>query len=450
MRCSLAAEYDLILRGGTVVTMDPDRRALDADVGIRGSTIAAIAASLEGAMARVVDARGCVVLPGFVNAHMHETLDRGIAEDLPFETWLQDYALPKDRALEPRHLRAAALMNQAEMIRGGTTSFIDIFRHPNECARVAVESGLRATFSPQVIDSVPGAGETVDASLAFVEAWHGAANGRIRGWFGPHSLYTCRPETFQVMAEHARRLGVGLHTHLAESRHEAAMIAEASKGLSPVAWLDQLIGLGPDVLAAHCIELDEDDIDLLIASGTGIAHCPTSNAKLANRVAPIATLHARGARLGIGTDSNMTNNNLDMFEELRLAALVQRQSTGDPMALTSGDALAMATIGSATVLGLNGRVGSIEVGKAADLIVVDLRHPHTRPVIRKGATNIVEHLVWSAAAGDVRHTIVDGQVLMEDRRLVSLDLDEIGDLVDREILDLLTTAGILDDLFPDT
>ena len=438
---------DLLVRGGTVVAVDADDTVVRADVAVADGRIAGIGRDLDVEPEVVLDATDAAVVPGFVNAHMHETLDRGVFEDLPFVEWLEEYALPKDMAYEPRHMRAAAMLNQAEMIAGGTTSFIDIFRHPHEVAAVAERSGLRATISPQIVDTPAGAGETVADAVGFVEHWHRRIPGRIRAWFGPHALYSCTPETYRCIRELTCVYDVGIHTHLAESRAEAGMIAEQSGGLSPVRWLDELVGLGSDVVAAHCVELSDDDLALLVERGVGIAHCPTSNAKLGNGIARIPEMLAAGAVVGLGTDSNMTNNDLDMFEEMRLAALVQKQRTGDPTVLPSGQVLRMATMGSARVLGVDHRVGSIEVGKAADLAVVDLRGAHARPIVRHGRTNIVEQLVWACSARDVRHTVVDGRVLMQDRQLLTLDVEEIVELADREIVDLLRSAGVLEKRF---
>lgn len=440
---------DLLVQGGTVVTVDSDDTVVDADVAVVGERIHAIGRDLDCSATRVLDARDCAVIPGLCNAHMHETLERGVFEDLPFMEWLDYYALPKDRAYEPRHMRASALLNQAEMIAGGTTSFIDIFRHPAEAAAVAEQSGLRATFSPQVIDSPEGAGETLARNEVFVEEWHGRASGRIRAWFGPHSLYSCEPRTFARMRDLATAPGIGIHTHCAESRAELSIVAERSGGRTPVEWLDDLVGLGPELLLAHCVELTRSDIDRLAVSGAGIAHCPTSNAKLGNGIAPVTDLLTAGANLGLGTDSNMTNNNLDLFEEMRMAALVQKQRLADPAVLPSALALRLATIGAARALGLSRDAGSIEVGKLADLAIIDLRNAHTRPLVRRGRGNVVEHLVWSCNANDVRHTVVGGLVLMEDRHLLTIDIDEVLALADAEELHLLTSAAVLDRRFPE-
>ena len=451
---SETAPVELLVRGGTVVPCDGSHRVFVGDVAVSGGRIASVtpaaiseplsAGPPEPPPARVIDATGCAVIPGFVNAHTHELLERGVFEDMDFFTWLEDFALPKDMAYEPRHQRAGAMLCQAEMIANGTTSFIDIFRFPDESAAVAVQSGLRATISPQAIDSPAGAGETLESSEAFIDAWNGH-HERVRAWFGPHSLYTVDPATFTAMRVRADELGVGIHTHLAETTGEVARVAELSGGLTPVAWLDRLIGLGPDVVAAHCIELDDDDLALVADSGVGVAHCPTSNMKLGNRAARIGDLLAAGAVVGLGTDSIMTNNNLDPFEEMRQAGLLARFTTGDPAVLPCAQLLEMATIGGARALGLGDETGSLEPEKRADLAVVGLDRPRAWPVLSEGdGGNVIEQLVWSCSGADVRYTIVDGEVLLDNRRVVTLDLAEIADLVPREARHLLAKAGVLD------
>ena len=220
---------DLLVRGGVVICCDAADSVLwPGDVAVDDGVIVAVGAGLDVPARRVIDVAGDAVVPGFVNAHMHECMERGVFEDLPFMTWLNTYALPKDRAYQPRHQRAAALLCQAEMIRNGTTAFIDIFRHPDAAAEVAVASGLRATISPQLIDDPEeGPGETLASSEAFVDAWRGR-HPRVRPWFGPHSLYTVREATFQRIRQLADRHDVGIHTHLAESADETAIVANRS------------------------------------------------------------------------------------------------------------------------------------------------------------------------------------------------------------------------------
>ncbi len=440
------SQVDLVIRGGVVLTAEPGFQPFEADVAVSNGRIAAVGPNLPVVAARVVEGRGDVVMPGLVNAHMHETMERGLFADLPFMEWLNDFALPKDMAYEPRHMRASALLNQLEMIRGGTTSFIDIFRHPSEAASVAETSGLRATFAPQLIDTPAGSGETLDSSIGFIETWRGRVPDRIRTWFGPHALYSCEEATYRRVRELADGLGVGIHTHLAETEAEVGIVAGRSGGLTPTAWLDRLLGLGPDVLAAHCVQLTAADMALLAERDVAVAHCPSSNMKLGNGAAPIPSLREAGVRVGLGTDSNMTNNDLDMFEEMRLASFLQKLARRDAAALPARQVLEMATIGSARALGLGDDVGSIEVGKKADLIVVSLGGPHTWPAFREAPGNVIEHVVFACHASDVRTTIVDGRILMEDGVVRSIEQAEVEDLVDRESRDLLRKAGVLERL----
>lgn len=440
----LPERVDLLVRGGVVVTVDAAWSVFEGDLAVRDGRIVALGPRLEVEAARVLDVGGNAVMPGFVNAHMHEVLDRGLFEDLPFMRWLEEFALPKDKSYEPRHMRAAALLNQLEMIRGGTTAFIDIFRHPAEAAEVAERSGLRGTFAPQLIDEPAGAGETLDSTIAFIEAWRDRVPDRIRTWFGPHAIYSCHEPTFARIRELAGAYGVGIHTHLAESEAEVAIVSERTGGLTPAAYLDRLLGLGPDVVAAHCIQLTDSDLELLAERDVGVGHCPTSNMKLGNGVARVPELQAAGVRVGLGTDSVMTNNNLDMFEETRQAGLLQKLARRDATVLSAPDLLRLATMGSARALGLDAEIGSLEVGKRADLIVVDLHATHCWPVFRERGGNVAEHLVWSCNDADVLHTVVGGEVLMEDRVVRTLDPVEIEELVDREARDLLSKAGVLD------
>jgi 5-methylthioadenosine/S-adenosylhomocysteine deaminase len=436
-----------LITGGYVVTVDDAGSSFFGDVAVSGREIVAVGPNLVYEAKERIDAAGCAVIPGFVNAHMHETLDRGVFEDLPFTEWLNDFALPKDSAHVPEHIRVSALLNQTEMIRNGTTTFIDIFRFPDEAAAVAERSGLRAIFSPQLIDDPVGPGESLESTLSFMERWHGRVPDRIHTWFGPHAMYSCSVETLREIRLHADRMGVGIHIHLAETPFEVSWVAERSGGKTPTEYLDELIGLGPDVLAAHCIELTDSDMARLANAGVGVGHCPTSNAKLGNGIARVVEMRERGVRVGLGTDSNMTNNNLDMIEELRMASLVQKQRLRDPAVMSSFDSLRLATRGSAEALGMDDVIGSLEAGKRADMAIIDLGAAHMRPIVEYGRTNIVEQVVWSACATDVRDTIVDGKVLMRNRVVQTLDTSDLVEVADAQLLDLLARAGVLEKRF---
>jgi 5-methylthioadenosine/S-adenosylhomocysteine deaminase len=434
---------DLVLRGATVLTLDDENTCFDGDIAVKDGVIVALGDHLTVTAATEVNLHGQMAMPGFVNAHTHECMERGWFEDLGFFEWLNDYAQPKDRAYSSEHQHAAAMLTQLELIKSGFTSFIDMFRFPGVAARVAAESGLRATFAPQLVESPVGVGESLETSVAFLEAVERAPSPLIRAWLGPHALYSVSPDTIRATAELARSHGVGLHTHLAESRDEATRIM-AEQGMTPTAYLHELIGLGPDVLLAHAVELTTADIALIAETGAAVAHCPTSNLKLGNRIAPVLELLDAQVRVGLGTDSMMSNNVLDPFAEMRMAALVAKFRSGDPSALPAPMAVRLATRGSAEALGLAGQVGQLRVGMRADIIAVDLNAPHLWPLLDSPgfAGNLIEQLVYAARASDVTLTIVDGRILMQDRQVRTLDEGQVRTEVHEMARDLARRAGV--------
>jgi 5-methylthioadenosine/S-adenosylhomocysteine deaminase len=433
---------DLIIRNGYVITMDPQgARHRPGDVAVQDGAITAIGPQLPLHGELEIDAQGNAVLPGLIDCHMHETLMRGLCEDLPLMRWLKEICFPKDRAERPEHVQAAAYMNQLEMIRGGVTTFIDIFRFPNEAAAVAEQSGLRAIFSPQVIDQPAGAGETLESSIAFIEAWKDRLPGRIFTWFGPHAPYSVSADTFRRMRDLAERFDIGIHTHLCETRDEVSQFLERF-GKTPVEYLNDLGLLSPRMLVAHAVHLSDADIHLLAEHDVAVVYNPSSNMKLASGVARVPELIAAGVRVGLGTDSNLSNNNLDMFEEMRLGALLQKVWRNDAEALPCELVLRLATSRAAECLGLAERIGSLEIGKRADLILVDLHPPHMWPIIPEPRSNVIEQLVYSASASDVLTTIVDGKVLMRDRQVVTLDESKAERMVHEAALDLMRLAGL--------
>jgi 5-methylthioadenosine/S-adenosylhomocysteine deaminase len=434
--------HDLVIRNGYVISMDANgTRYRTADIAVRSGAITDIGTHLDVLAETEIDANGNAVLPGLVDCHMHETLMRGLCEDLPLMRWLEEICFPKDRAERPEHVRAAAYMNQLEMIRGGITTFIDIFRYPDEAAQVAEQSGLRAIFSPQVIDDPPGAGETLESNLAFIHAWKDRQPGRIFTWFGPHAPYSVRAETFTRMRDLAEEYDVGIHTHLSETRDEVNLFV-SRYGKSPVEYLHNLGLLSPRLLVAHAVHLSERDIRLLAENDVAVAYNPSSNMKLASGVAKVPELLAAGVRVGLGTDSNLSNNNLDMFEEMRLGAMLQKLSRDDAEALPCELVLRLATNLAAGCLGLGEQVGSLEVGKRADIIIVDLHAPHMWPIIPEPRSNVIEQLVYSASASDVLTTIVDGKILMQDRQVLTLDLQSAEQMANELAVDLMRLAGL--------
>ena len=435
-------KQDILIKNGHVICMDfVGNRYQHADIAIKDGVITAIGPQLLAEAKTVIEAAGNAVMPGLIDCHMHETLLRGLMEDLPLMRWLNEICFPKDRAFRPSHQRAAAMMSQLEMIRGGITTFIDIFRYPGVAAEVAEESGLRGIFSPQLIDDPVGPGETLESSLAFIEAWRDRCPGRIMTWFGPHSLYTVQAETMRQMQPLAEKYDIGVHIHLAETKDEFDQCM-AKYDKTPTQLLADFGLRGPRVLAAHGVHLTDEDMHILAELDIAVAHNPSSNTKLASGVARIPDLIAAGVRVGLGTDSNLSNNNLDMFEEMRLAAMLQKLSRNDAACMPVAQMLRMATIDGAACLCLQDQVGSLEVGKRADVIIVDLHAPHMWPVLPEPKSNVIEQLVYSANAGDVLTTIVDGRVLMRDREVFSLDVRETEALVLEASLDLIKLAGI--------
>jgi 5-methylthioadenosine/S-adenosylhomocysteine deaminase len=330
-------------------------------------------------------------------------------------------------------------MNQNELIRGGVTTFLDIFRFPAEAAAVAEQSGLRAVFTPQMIDEPAGAGETLESNLAFIEAWHDRVPNRIYTWFGPHAPYSNFPETYGKIAEYAEQYDIGYHTHICETVDEVNQIKE-KYGKSSVQLLEDVGALGPRLSVAHGNYLSSEDIELLAERGVGVVHNPSSNMKLASGVAPIPELMAAGVTVGLGTDSNLSNNNLDMFEEMRLAAFLHKLTQKDPAILPCEEMLRIATMGSAACLGMEDIIGSLEVGKRADIIILDTHQPHLNPLLPEPNTNVIEQVVYSASAGDVMTTIVEGEVLMHKREVLTLDWAEAEQLVNDAAQDLIARA----------
>lgn len=435
-------KQDLLIKNGHVICIDAAMtRYQNADIAVKDGVITAIGPQLVLEAKMTIDARGNAVMPGLIDCHMHETLLRGLIEDLPLMRWLNEVCFPKDRVFQPEHQRAAAMMSQLEMIRGGITTFIDIFRHPGEAAAIAEGSGLRGIFSPQLIDDPVGPGETLESSVAFIEAWRNRCPGRIFTWFGPHALYSCKRETMIEIRDLAQKYDVGIHLHLAETQDEVNQFLAAHQQ-TPVQYLAELGIEGPKVLAAHGVHLTDADIQILAERDVAVAHNPSSNMKLASGVARIPDLIEAGVRVGLGTDSNLSNNNLDMFEEMRLAAMLQKLSRKDAACMPVAQMLRMATIDGAACLGMQDQVGSLEIGKRADIIIIDLHAPHMWPVMPEPKSNLLEQIVYSANAGDVLTTIVDGRVLMRDREVFSLDQGEAEMLALTAAQDLIKRAGI--------
>jgi 5-methylthioadenosine/S-adenosylhomocysteine deaminase len=376
-----------------------------------------------------LDCKGRVVMPGLVNAHTHApmTLLRGLADDLRLDVWLMGYMMPVEREfVRPDFVALGTKLACAEMIRSGTTCFADMYYFEESVAEATAAAGLRALCAQTVLKfPSPDAAsfeDALDRAREFIVRWRG--HELIVPAVAPHAPYTCTTEILRSCVDLACEFDVPLHTHLAETSFEVDQ-SRREHGMPVVPWVKKLRLFDARVLAAHCVHVDEGEIRTLKDAHAGIAHNPTSNLKLGSGVAPINRMLELGAAVGIGTDGTASNNDLDMFEEMRLAALLAKGVSGDPTALPARDALAMATRVGARALHCEGITGSLEPGKRADLIVVDLNQSHNVPRFGRDANSVYAQLVYASKAADVVDVMCNGRWLMRDRRLLTLNEEEL-------------------------
>jgi 5-methylthioadenosine/S-adenosylhomocysteine deaminase len=423
-----------LIENGVVVTVDGENTVLpEGAVLIEGDHIVAVgdASDLRDGrrIDRSVDASGKAVLPGFVNLHLHSGFIRGLAEDMPVFEWLNEHVDPTHEALEREEARAAYELCYAEMARAGITCALDMYRFMEEAADVAAEYGLRVTLAPYVADEYDYF-ETIEANRRLVESRHGDANGRVRVWFGLEHLTYCTEEAYHRVAEYAEEYGdgVGIHTHGEESREMHERLT-AEYGHPPVVEFHERGILGSDTVLAHCCWLDPEERALLAETGTSVAHCPVSNMKLASGVAPVPDLLDRGVTVGLGGDGIKENNRIDVIQEAKAAALLQKVHELDATLLPAERVLRMATIEGARALGLAEEIGSVEPGKRADLVVLDLQRLHTSPVLQDagpgGYQNVVPNVVHAAQAADVDSVMVDGKWIVRDGEFRPADRTEL-------------------------
>jgi 5-methylthioadenosine/S-adenosylhomocysteine deaminase len=422
---------DLLLTNAHVLTMD-DGFTVHApgSVAIGAGRILDLG-NIESAYEPLdtLDCRGRVVLPGLVNAHTHApmTLLRGLADDLRLDVWLMGYMMPVEREfVRPDFVALGTSLACAEMIRSGTTCFADMYYFEDSVAAATAASGLRALCAQTVLKfPSPDAASFEDAlarAREFIARWNG--HELIRPAVAPHAPYTCTTEILRSCAELACEFDVPLHTHLSETSFEVEQ-SRREHGMPVIPWVKKQRLFDARVLAAHCVHVDEEEIRALHEAGAGIAHNPTSNLKLGSGVAPIGKMLALGAAVGIGTDGAASNNDLDMFEEMRLAALLAKGVSGDPTALPARLALAMATRLGARAMHCDAITGSLEPGKRADLIVVDLDRSHNVPRFGRDPNGVYAQLVYASKASDVVDVMCNGRWLMRDRRLLTLDEDAL-------------------------
>lgn len=434
----------LLVEGGTVLTQDADRSIVDGNVLVEDGRIVAVGpeAGADRDVDRVVDAGGCAVLPGLVNAHTHVamTLLRGYGDDMPLEEWLEERIWPAEAHLDAERTVAGTRLGLAEMVASGTTTFADMYFYESEMAEAVAEAGLRGVMGFSFLDfPTPEMGpeEMVPEARSFLKRW--ADHDRVTPSLAPHATYTCGPETLEDVRDLAdEHPDAPVQTHCSETRTEVHDV-EADHGRRPVAQLDEHGLLAEGTVLAHCGWITKGEARAIGEAGAGVVHCPTANMKLATGgYTPVPELEEAGAPVALGTDGPGSNNTLDMLDTVKDAALVHKHHRWDATVLPAQRVLDMATLEGARVLGLDDEVGSIEEGKAADLAVVDLDRPALQPV-----HDVVSTLVYAAQGRDVKATVVAGDVLYEDGTFETLDVEavqeearqaaaEIADLVREE------------------
>jgi 5-methylthioadenosine/S-adenosylhomocysteine deaminase len=420
-----AERVDFIIRGGTVVTMDGTSREIEnGAVAIKAERIVAVGPSAEIAAkytaARTINANGKVVMPGLINTHTHVpmVLFRGIADDLVLMQWLQKYIFPAEaKNVDEQFVRWGTRLGCLEMIQGGTTTYVDMYYFEDAIADETARAGMRAVLGETLLDFPAPDNKTWDAGIAYTEKFAGKWKGHtlITPAIAPHAPYTVSTDHLKQTHSLSQRMGIPLVTHIAEDQAEVKTIQERY-GASSVAYLDRIGLLDERVIAAHMVWPTGDDIGTLAKRGVGVAHCPQSNMKLAAGAAPVPQMLKAGVAVGLGTDGAASNNDLNLWEEMDTAAKLHKLTSKDPTVINAREALEMGTIRGARAIHQDKEIGSLEAGKRADLIIVDMDSSHQIPVY-----NIYSQLVYATKASDVETVIINGRVVMDNRKVLTID-----------------------------
>jgi 5-methylthioadenosine/S-adenosylhomocysteine deaminase len=419
-------QADIIIKNGTILTMDKENTVIeDGLIYVKGDTISRMESgdNITIEAEKIIDAHGGLVLPGLINGHTHAAMSlfRGLADDLPLMDWLNNYIFPAERRIDADFVFTGTLLACAEMIMSGTTTFCDMYLFEEEAARAARKAQMRCLVGEVLYDFPSPNYGPVEKGLEYTESL-------IKKWqddplvsvaVEPHSLFTCSPGLLISANEMALRYEVPMIIHVAETLNEVAEVKE-KYGKPPVEYLHSLGLLDSHLIADHCVHVNEQDIEKMAKYGVKVIHNPESNMKLASGIAPVTELLTRGVTVGLGTDGCASNNNLDIFTEMDMAAKLHKIQTMDPTVLDSVTVMRMATIEGAKALGMEDITGSIERGKKADIIILDIDKPHLTPMY-----NPYSHIVYAARGNDVSHSIINGQLVMEDRKLLTLDIEEI-------------------------
>jgi 5-methylthioadenosine/S-adenosylhomocysteine deaminase len=425
----MTEQVDLILRGGTVVTMNGKFDVFeDGAVAIRGDSIVGVGPTDKIIKAyradEEVDCPNTVIMPGLVNAHTHipMTLMRGLNDDLRLDVWL-GYLMPVEREfVTPEFVKLGTRVACAEMIRSGVTTFADMFYFEDAIAEMTAEIGMRALLGQTILVFPAPDAETFEDALIlcrrFIKRWNG--HPLIQPAVAPHAWYTATPELLLACADLARAFDVPLHTHVSETKLEAEN-SVSQNHMSVVTWLEQHGVLDTKLLAAHCVHIDEEDMFSLRRAGAGVAHCPSSNLKLASGIAPVSQMLALGLKVGVGTDGPASNNDLDMLEEMRLASFIAKVNAQNPTVLPARQTLELATVSGARAIHMGHLTGSLEPGKRADIAVFDMTGIHNQPHFHNHPDAVYSRIVYAAKSSDALHVVCNGRWLMRDRELLTID-----------------------------
>lgn len=422
----------LLIKNGTVITMNAARETVQKDILIDGARIVAMGTGLSSLADEVIDASKRVVMPGIIQSHVHltQSLFRGLADDMELLDWLKKRIWPLEAAHTYESSAISARLGAAELIRGGTTSVIDMgsVHHTDAILETARDVGLRGLFGKCMMDcgkDVPtGLRESPEESLKesekLLHTWHGAAQGRIQYAFAPRFAVSCSQQLMEKVRDSARLNQVRIHTHAAENQAELALVRDVHK-MGNIEYFHKLGMAGPGLILAHCIWLNEAELALLAESGTHVVHCPASNMKLASGIARVPEMLDMGINVALGCDGAPCNNNLDAFIEMRHAALLHKVRLLSPATMPALRVLEMATLNGAKAMGLQDSLGSLEVGKLADIAILDFSRLRSSPTVGRDP---VAMAVYEATAHNVTHTIVNGRVLLRDGRHTTLDVLE--------------------------
>lgn len=370
---------------------------------------------------KIINGKDKLAMPGLINTHTHlpMSLLRNYADDMPLWKWLTEKVWPIENKLTEEDIYWGTMLSIAELIMSGVTCFNDMYTFADVIAKATADSKIRGNISHTLFDTTRNDDENFKTIRALYEKWHKSNNDKIRILIGPHAPYTCSEDYLKEIIDLAKELKTGIHIHLSESLQEIEYISK-NHGKTPVKYLNDIGLFNVRTLAAHCVHLTEEDLDILMENNVHVLYNPTSNLKLANGFAPIDKMIKRKINVSLGTDGSCSNNNLNMFEEMNLAAILNKGITKDSTMVSAIEAIKMATINGAKALGIDDKVGSIEVGKCADIILLDLNKPHLYP-----RYNLISSLIYSAQASDVDTVIVDGNILMENRKLTTINLKEV-------------------------